>query len=107
MSFIETLCHRISYAYYSAPFKLKKPNSILYNLTLYYQNARGLRSKTHTFYVNACELAFDIIVVTESWLNDSVKNAELFPSNYNVVRCDRKFDTVARTMGGGVVAGLI
>ena len=40
-------------------------------------------------------------------MNDSVKNAELFPSNYNVVRCDRKFDTVARTMGGGVVAGLI
>ena len=49
-------------------------------------------------------MSYDIIALSETWLNDSVYNTELFPSHYHVVRCDRKFSTVGRTRGGGVLA---
>ena len=32
---------------------------------------------------------FDIILVTETWLTKSIKNAELFFSNYKMIRADR------------------
>lgn len=74
--------------------------------TIYYQNTRGLRSKTHTFLASAWELLFDIIVVTESWLDDSIANTELLPPSYSVVRCDRKFSLTNRSAGGGVFVAL-
>ncbi len=40
----------------------------------------------------------DIICGTESWLDPSIKNGEIFPSNFNVFRKDRETDTT----GGGV-----
>lgn len=39
----------------------------------------------------------DIICGTESWLDPSIKNGEIFPSNFNVFRKDRETDTT----GGG------
>ena len=32
----------------------------------------------------------DIIIGTETWLNDSVHNSEIFPPNYNIYRRDRR-----------------
>ena len=40
---------------------------------------------------------FDICCVTETWLNDSVTNNEIIPSNYQVYRMDRD------SRGGGVM----
>lgn len=45
---------------------------------------------------------FDLIVITESWLDDSINNAELLPPFYNVIRSDRKFSLTNRSTGGGV-----
>lgn len=46
-------------------------------LNIYYQNVRGLRSKTYTFYRNLCQWSFyDVIVLTETWLLDSVSDSE-------------------------------
>lgn len=67
---------------------------------------RGLRSKTHEFYCNCCEVLYDIVVVTETWLCDSVHNNELFPECYNVLRSDRKFSLVNRATGGGVLIAM-
>lgn len=42
----------------------------------------------------------DIIIGTETWLNDSVHNSEIFPPNYNIYRRDR------RDVFGGVLVAM-
>lgn len=87
-------------------FKLDLPNGNSDSLAIYYQNCRGLCSKSSTFYLNACELHYDIVLITETWLNDSFNSSEYFPPSYNVIRCDRKFTMVDRSTGGGVLIAL-
>ncbi len=41
----------------------------------------------------------DMVVGTESWLSDSISTGEIFPSHYNVFRCDRLTNNFRR---GGV-----
>ena len=66
-------------------------------LSVFYQNVRGLNSKTSDFYLSMTLHQYDVIALTETWLNDSVHNAELFDSRYTVFRRDRG------SRGGGVV----
>ncbi len=40
----------------------------------------------------------DLVFVTETWLNDNIKNNEILPKGYNIVRKDR----AANQRGGGV-----
>lgn len=77
--------------------------NLLNNLSIYYQNARGLRSKTTLFYRNVCATNYDIIVITETWLLDSVLDAELFDSRYVVFRRDRNYTITRQSRGGGVL----
>lgn len=41
--------------------------------------------------------------LTETWLQDSVFNAELFSSDYDIFRYDRNLVLTDRTTGGGVL----
>ena len=66
--------------------KLKSSNRNSTNVSIYYQNVRGLNSKTHTFFSNYCDMSFNIIALTDTWLNDSVSDSELFPDLYSVVK---------------------
>ena len=45
---------------------------------------------------------FDIITVTETWLNDTISNKEILPCCYNIVRRDR----TTEKRGGGVLMAL-
>lgn len=45
----------------------------------------------------------DIVAITESWLTDSISNAELFSEQYEVFRCDRDFKLTGKSRGGGVL----
>ena len=66
-------------------------------ITIYYQNVRGLSSKTVEFY-NAVRMnEFDMIALTETWCNDSISDSEIFDDRYVVFRKDRM------TRGGGVL----
>jgi exonuclease III len=62
------------------------------NLVCFYQNVRGLRSKTNIFMNNVTHCKFDVIALTETFLTSSVSDGELFPSDYTVVRKDRSND---------------
>lgn len=53
------------------------------------------------------ERNYDIVCVTESWLSDSILSSELFPACYTVLRCDRRFDRVGRSRGGGVLLAML
>lgn len=70
-------------------------------ISVYYQNVRGLRTKTATFYRNICLNSYDIICVTESWLTDGVNNNELFDDRYIVFRRDRNYGLTKQGKVGG------
>ncbi|KAL4705372.1 hypothetical protein ACJJTC_016565 [Scirpophaga incertulas] len=68
-------------------------------LKIIYQNVRGLRTKTNTFYNNTLISNCDIALITETWLCDGILNSELCSNNaYDVFRRDRG------SLGGGVMA---
>lgn len=55
--------------------------------------------------MNAAE--FDIYIMTETRLNDSVFSCSLFPPNdYDVYRCDRSSNTSTKESGGGALIGV-
>lgn len=74
-------------------------------LSCYYQNVRGLNSKTQLFYLSSVAAShLHLIALTETWLSDSVCNSELFDlSKYNVFRKDRDFSSTGCRRGGGVL----
>lgn len=58
------------------------------------------------FYVNCCISSCHVIVLSETWLSESVYNSELFSPTYNVLRCDRDCTLTGRSKGGGVLIAL-
>lgn len=73
------------------------------SINLYYQNVRGLRTKTHEFLSSLASSSADIIILTETWLNDSVNSSELFDDRYNVYRRDRVVNKLSKKKDGGGV----
>lgn len=72
----------------------------MYNkLVVKYQNVRGLRTKVNQFYLSVLQCTSDVVILTETWLNNSVNNAELFGTNYLCHRADRQ----EKSRGGGVL----
>lgn len=73
------------------PKKVRRCKSIR-KIPMYYQNVRGLRTKTATFYKNISVSGCHIIALTETFLKSSVCDGELFPPGYIVLRKDRACD---------------
>ncbi|KAL0828963.1 hypothetical protein ABMA28_003854 [Loxostege sticticalis] len=73
------------------------------NLNMYYQNTRGLRTKTHTFKRNLQLNQHDVISLTETWLIDGINDSELFDERYLVWRRDRNYQCTQEKYGGGVL----
>lgn len=73
------------------------------NLNLFYQNVRGLRTKTLQFRQNILTHNYDIILITETWLTDGFYKGELCDDRYDVFRCDRSEHTSNKKTGGGVM----
>lgn len=70
-------------------------------LRTYYQNVRGLRTKTDEFMksVSACD--YDVILLCETWLNDKFLDGEFFDDRYVVYRDDRDSLITKKSRGGG------
>lgn len=81
---------------------MKKTNN---RVDIYYQNARGLRTKASEFFANVLSSNFPIIVISESWLCSDISSNDYFPPNYQVFRKDRNF-TGAKQKGGGVLVAV-
>jgi hypothetical protein len=69
--------------------------------TFFYQNVRGLRTKSSGIYDNVCSADFKITCLTETWLSESFINHNLFPESYTVYRADRVYDAIQS--GGGAL----
>lgn len=74
---------------------------------VFYQNVRGLRTKTNNFFVSVLETLYPVIVLTETWLNESIYNGELFDDNYVVYRRDRNSLACGKSRGGGVLIAVL
>lgn len=70
-------------------------------LKLYYQNTIGLRTKLAQFLLASTTNDFDIISLTETWLNEDIEDSQLFNTNYNVYRHDRNRELAGLSRGGG------
>nr|CAH7720100.1 unnamed protein product [Callosobruchus chinensis] len=73
---------------------------------MYYQNVRGLRTKTNTLLNATYSSTYDLIALSETWLDDSIYDAELINSDYNIFRCDRDFELTNTSRGGGVLLAI-
>lgn len=73
------------------------------SLKIYYQNIRGLRTKTQELFGNVICNDYDVIVLTETWLNGSIHDAEVFDIRYTVHRRDRETSGFSRNKDGGGV----
>ena len=72
-------------------------------LLVYYQNVRGLRTKIDSFMLNVSDSPYDIIVLTETWLDDRFFSAQLFGDAFTVFRNDRNQINSTKSRGGGVL----
>jgi exonuclease III len=73
-------------------------------LEIFYQNVRGLRTKQTELFDNVCSVDFQIICLTEIWLNDMCFDHKLFPDSCTIFRSDRVSSTKSR--GGGVLTAV-
>ncbi|CAH0727206.1 unnamed protein product, partial [Brenthis ino] len=72
-------------------------------LRLFYQNVRGIRTKTVEDYQSVLNSNYDILVFTETWLNNNIISDEFMDGRYNVFRRDRETTNSSRQDGGGVL----
>lgn len=75
-------------------------------LAVYYQNVRGINSKLSTVKKNSSSREFNIMCLTETWLNNSVLDSEIIDPSYRVYRRDRDPLTSQKTKGGGVLIAI-
>ena len=73
------------------------------SLCCYYQNVRGLRSKTDDLLTSSFSSPYNLIMLTETWLTPSISNSEIFAPRYSVHRTDRDPTSTGRSRGGGVL----
>ena len=73
------------------------------SLSIYFQNVRGLRTKTHSCLNNILSNNYDIIVMVETWLCEGIFDRELCDNRYDVFRLDRDLVATGKTTGGGIM----
>lgn len=81
----------------------RTPARTCYGLRIYYQNVRGLRTKIDSLFLAVTEADYDVIVLTETWLDDRIYSTQLFGTLYTVFRADRSILNSQRSRGGGVL----
>lgn len=74
---------------------------------VFYQNVNSIRGRLDAIRLGIGLIQdLDIIILTETFLNEDIDSAELGLFNYNVFRCDRSILTSDKKDGGGVLIAL-
>ena len=73
------------------------------NLCVYYQNTRGIRTKCLDFRQNLLCNNYDLVIVTETWLQNDIFDREFCDDRYDVFRKDRNLAVCNKKAGGGVL----
>ncbi|XP_055523057.1 uncharacterized protein LOC129717226 [Wyeomyia smithii] len=75
-------------------------------VNVYYQNIGGMNSVVDDIRVAVSDLCYDIIVLTETWLDSRTLSRQVFGNNYEVFRCDRNAENSRKSTGGGVLVAV-
>ncbi|KAL0809918.1 hypothetical protein ABMA28_010775 [Loxostege sticticalis] len=75
-------------------------------MDIFYQNVNRIKTKIHEFYLNCSNADYDVICLTETNLNCSIFDNELFDNRYSVFRRDRDKNTSHKDSGGGVLVAV-
>lgn len=71
---------------------------------MYYQNVRGLRTKTKDFKLSSTNCNYDVVALSETGLNSSFFDGELFAyQDFCLYRCDRSSLNSEHERFGGVL----
>lgn len=73
---------------------------------MYYQNVRSVKNKLKSVTCNFPLFSYDIIILTETRLNNQVYDAELGFHDHVIYRCDRDSTTSTKQRAGGVLIAL-
>ena len=74
-----------------------------HSFSLYYQNIRGCRTKLNDLSASITSSNFDLIALSETWLDSDISDSEIVNSGYVIFRKDRNFDGTRTSRGGGVL----
>ncbi|XP_058837086.1 uncharacterized protein LOC131693350 [Topomyia yanbarensis] len=80
-----------------------EPDPSSNNIEIYYQNVGGLNSSTDSYLLATTGCCYDVIALTETWLNNRTLSHQVFGSTFDVFRCDRNALNSRKTSGGGVL----
>lgn len=61
-----------------------------------------MRGILNEFYLAIQSCLYNVVIITETWLNDNHLNTEIFDNDWNIARLDRPGDIV----GGGVLVAV-
>jgi len=81
----------------------KNSNSFL---NIYYQNVRSLNNKLTLLKSLSPLSLYNILIFTETWLNDNIYSSELGLYDYIIYRYDRNEKTNSLSRGGGVLIAI-
>lgn len=66
-----------------------------------------MKSKIKNFYLATFTTQFNVFVITESWLNDSVVDNDIAAKDFTIFRLDRNPKNSQFVNGGGLLIGVI
>lgn len=75
------------------------------NCKIYYQNIRGVNTKTH-IRSNFSSAKYDLIALTKTWINSDFSSSELFNDSFVVHRSDRNLSLINKKGGGGCLIAI-
>ncbi|XP_055528626.1 uncharacterized protein LOC129720837 isoform X2 [Wyeomyia smithii] len=73
------------------------------SIHLYYQNVCGMNSTIDDYMLAFSRGCYDIIALTETWLDNRTQSSYVLENEYNGFRCDRGLHNNRKTTGGGVL----
>lgn len=76
------------------------------HLSLYYHNIRSVNNKSDDILLSTSTTIYDIIVLTETWLQPSQNASEFLSDNYKSYRKDRLDSDLIASHGGGVLIAI-
>uniref|UniRef100_A0A8D8LYG9 Uncharacterized protein n=1 Tax=Cacopsylla melanoneura TaxID=428564 RepID=A0A8D8LYG9_9HEMI len=75
-------------------------------IEIFYQNIRGLRSRTNEFYINVLNQEHDILAIVETWLHPGIFDSEIIDSRYQVFRQDSDQSVTGKELGRGLLLAI-